>query len=94
MSEEEPLAAFARGLHQDIMIGLNSENDLVRLLLAQMNAEETRAFRNWLQKSLGKFTPSELKGMLNRAARNTCIGFDSRGAYDILRAAADELASR
>ena len=89
MHAPEPLIAFARGLHQDVLIALSSEHDLARELLSRLTPEETEAFRNWLPVALGALTPAELKGMLKRAS--TDIRFSSKGAQGLLRAAADEL---
>jgi hypothetical protein len=89
MQKNEPLAAFARGLHQDVFVDLNGLDDLADLLLSNLSPTETEAFRRWLAKALRTLTPSELKGMLNRS--NSSIGFSSKGAYELLRGAADRL---
>ena len=89
MLRQEPLLAFARGLHQDVMIDLSGLGDLAKALLSGLSPAEKQAFRDWLSKALRTLTPAEMKGMLNRA--NTSIGFSSKAAYQLLRAAADQL---
>lgn len=85
----DALAAFARGLHQDVFVGLSGLEDLAELLLSNLSPAETHAFRIWLAEALQSLTPSEMKGVLNRA--NGSIGFSSRGARELLQAAADRL---
>jgi hypothetical protein len=89
MDEPEPLIAFARGLHQDVLEGLTREHDLARVLLAGLTPAEKEALRAWLPKALETLTPAEMKGVLKRAS--TDISFSSKGAQGLLRAAADEL---
>lgn len=89
MHGPKSLVAFARGLHQDVMIGLSSEHDLARVLLSGLTPAEREDFRAWLPSALEKLTPAEMKGLLNRA--NTDIRFSAKGAYGLLRAASDEL---
>lgn len=89
MRGDPALSAFARGLHQDVFIGLDGLEDLADLLLSNLSHAETEAFRLWLAKAVQTLTPSELKGILNRASPG--IGFSSKGAYALLRAAADRL---
>jgi hypothetical protein len=89
MIRQEPLLAFARGFHQDVMIGVIGLDALAAILLEGLSAAEKQAFRDWLSQALATLTPSEMKGMLNRA--NVSIGFSSKGAYALLRAAADQL---
>lgn len=89
MRRDEPLAAFARGLHQDVFVGLSGLEDLAELLLANLSPAETDAFRDWLAKALRTLAPYEMKTMLNRS--NSSIGFSSKAAYSLLRTAADRL---
>lgn len=84
-----PLEAFARGLHQDALTGLSGYDDLARSLLSQLSEPEREAFRNWLPRALQTLSPSEMKGLLNRA--NTDLRFSSNAADRLLRAAAEQL---
>ena len=85
----EPLLPFARGLHQDCMVGLHSLEELADELLSNLDETERAAFRNWLSKALAALAPYELSGLLNRASPS--IGFSSEAAHQLLRAAADRL---
>ncbi len=89
MHKPAPLDAFARGLHQDVLIGLSNEYDLARALLSGLTPTEKEALRGWLPTALQTLTPAEFKGMLNRAS--TDIRFSSKGAHGLLRVAANEL---
>ena len=89
MHEPAPLVAFARGLHQDVLVGLSSEHDLAQVLLSGLTPVEKAAFRDWLPMALETLTSAEMKGMLERASPD--ILFSSKGAHGLLRAAADEL---
>jgi hypothetical protein len=89
MRKEGAVTAFVRGMHQDVMIGLNGLDDLAEELLTNMSEAEKDAFRRWLSEALQTLTPSELRGVLNRT--KSPIGFDSKAAYALFRAAADQL---
>jgi hypothetical protein len=85
----EPLQAFARGLHQDCLVECDDLASLAGELLSYLTSEERAALRNWLAETLQTLTPSEMKGLLNRAT--TDVRFSSKGAYRLLRATADRL---
>lgn len=89
MKHVEPLRSFARGLHQDCMVGLSGLEELADELLANLSVAERAALREWLCEALQALTPAELKGLLNRASPS--IGFSSNGAHQLLRITADRL---
>jgi hypothetical protein len=89
MLKQDPLIKFARGFHQDVMVGLRGLPDLAADLLENLSPADKQAFRLWLSRALAKYSPSELKGMLNRA--QSSIHFSSGAAQALLRSAADEL---
>ena len=77
--------ALGQYLHQDIDIGASSEPDLARNVIALMSKGEQAALRTYLASALDRFSPSELKGKLNRATIDW--RFTSKGADKFLRAA-------
>jgi hypothetical protein len=89
MARDEALAPFARGIHQDVMIGLTGLEDLAEELLSGMTPAEREAFRLWLAKALRTLTPAEMRSSLNRM--KAPIGFSSKAAHALFRAVADRL---
>lgn len=67
MANEDALKAMGQYLHQDIDIGAASPADLARNVISLMSAAERAALRKYLASALGRLSPSELKGAVNRA---------------------------
>lgn len=89
MSNEDALMALGQYLHQDAATDASSEADLARNVIALMSKSERAALMTYLASALDRFSPSELKGKLNRAT--TDLRFTSKGADAFLRAAFSQL---
>ena len=89
MNRTEPLLAFARGLHQDVLVESGDATSLAQNLLSYLTSAERDAFRYWLADALQKLTPAEMKGLLNGASSD--LRFSSEGAHRLFRAAAKQL---
>jgi hypothetical protein len=92
VSTDDPLNAYGAHFYQGIADDAADMEELALRALEFMSAEQRNALRVYLQVALDRFTPSELKGKLNRAIRE--YGFSSKLAVTFLRATADQLERR
>jgi hypothetical protein len=88
---KESLAALGRYLHQDIDLDAGNLVELVSNALHMMQPKERDDLRVYLKSVLERCSPSELKGLLNRANGNW--RFTSSGADQFLRTVAGQLAA-
>ena len=83
------LTALGQYLHQDIDADARNTGELVANAVGMMTDQERDALREYLSSALGRYSPSELKGQLNRANENW--RFTSKGAAHFLQTVAEQL---
>ena len=89
MKQPEAFRQLGRLMHQDIGLEISGLEDMARLLVSWMSPEQRRELRPYIDHLLQTLTPSEMKGVLNRASQY--IGFNSKGAASFLTAVAEQL---
>ena len=89
MGNHEALIPLGRALHQDVDLVADSPKDLALHLLQSMQPEERERLRLYLEYALDRYSPSELKGHLNRVSSE--LTFTSKGAARFLHVLAEQL---
>jgi len=89
MSNEKALAALGQYLHQDIDLDAHTPAELVSNALRMMTPQDRQALGAYLSNALERYSPSELKGQLNRANENW--SFTSKGAAQFLHIVGEQL---
>ena len=92
MSTDNPVNAYGANFYQGIADDVADMEELAARALEFMSLEQRDALRVYLRDALDRYTPSELKGKVNRAIRE--YGFNSKSALTFLRATADRLERR
>jgi len=89
VSTDDPLNAYGVHFYQGIADDVADMQELAARALEFMSPKQRDALRAYLRDALDRFTPSELKGKVNRAIRE--YGFNSKSAVAFLQATFDQL---
>ena len=89
MAKDDALMTMGHYMHQDVAYGAKSPADFARNIIALMPTAERLELRNYLMDALERYSPSELKGKMNRATKSW--GFSSKAAAEFLREVCSQL---
>jgi len=87
--QPEAFRRFLRGFHDDIGLEAATTEELARLLMSGLTADQKRDLCGYISRLTARLTPAEIKGVVNRAAFD--VKFSTKGANELLRAAREQL---